>query len=132
MVAFCATFIIQSINQSTSIALSDWALYRIATLQELIKDFEAQSAALHPPENPDWANSVEVVARHLSQCLRLLLCKKHRLPQPDLAIGMDSVANNAPLDLDELMASFAQAPFVADWTFDQVMGDAGFTWDFEQ
>jgi hypothetical protein len=73
MVAFCAIYIIQSINRPSDVPLSDWDLFRLATLFELTGELELQAAARHPPQSPADMNVVDAMARQIRRGLDLVM-----------------------------------------------------------
>ena len=73
MVAFCAICTIQSINHSISSHLSDWSLFRLATLQELAAEMESQAAARHQVEVEDSMSVVDAMARQISRGIHLVI-----------------------------------------------------------
>lgn len=76
MVAFCALCTLQSINSSTNDYLSDWSLFRLATLQELVALLELQGADRHTTSDKDSMHVVDAMARQLSRSIRSMLRKK--------------------------------------------------------
>ena len=124
MVAFCAIYTIQSINLSTSAHLSDWSLFRLATLQELVAELESQASARHPIEHLNSMSVVDAMARQISRGIRLILNKKHTrrsptstshpttLPPPGISLATGYV--------DELLPSTSQIP-----RFDDIIGGDG-------
>ncbi|WVR04388.1 hypothetical protein IAU60_001390 [Kwoniella sp. DSM 27419] len=76
MVAFCAIYTIQTINQLPSIYLSDWSLFRLATLQELVHELERQAADRHQFDRSNSMSVVDAMARQVSRGIRLVLNRK--------------------------------------------------------
>ncbi|WWD22586.1 hypothetical protein CI109_107079 [Kwoniella shandongensis] len=78
MVAFCAMYIIQTIiNQSTT-ELSDWSLFRLAIIQELVCELEKQAANRHQIDAPESMSVVGAMARQLSRRIKSVFNKKRR------------------------------------------------------
>nr|XP_019007650.1 uncharacterized protein I206_07665 [Kwoniella pini CBS 10737]OCF46431.1 hypothetical protein I206_07665 [Kwoniella pini CBS 10737] len=76
MVAFCAIYTLQSINRSDVVYLSDWSLFRLATLQELIFELEQQASVRHSVDTGNSMSVVDAMARQLSRGINLILSKK--------------------------------------------------------
>jgi hypothetical protein len=135
MVAFCALCTIQSISCSPSEFLSDWCLFRVAVLQELVAELESQAAVRHELNGSDSMSVVDAMARQLSRELRLLLCKKSpgNLPADTQFVGLsDDLAMQQLMQLDDL-AQFTGTnnaiPFMPDWDFASILTEGEFAWD---
>nr|XP_018264996.1 uncharacterized protein I303_03178 [Kwoniella dejecticola CBS 10117]OBR87154.1 hypothetical protein I303_03178 [Kwoniella dejecticola CBS 10117] len=76
MVAFCAIYTLQSINRSDAIYLSDWSVFRLATIQELISELEIQARVRHDVDTENSMSVVDAMARQLSRGVNLILIKK--------------------------------------------------------
>ncbi|WWD05445.1 hypothetical protein V865_003522 [Kwoniella europaea PYCC6329] len=76
MVAFCAIYTLQSINRCDPIYLSDWSVFRLATVQELISELEKQAAVRHHTDRGNGMTVVDAMARQLSRGIKLLFTKK--------------------------------------------------------
>ncbi|WVW80435.1 hypothetical protein I302_102417 [Kwoniella bestiolae CBS 10118] len=76
MVAFCAIYTLQSINRCDPIYLSDWSVFRLATLQELVSELEKQAAVRHHIDKENSMSVVDAMARQLSRGIKLVLTKK--------------------------------------------------------
>lgn len=97
MVAFCAMCTLQSVNSSTSEYLSDWSLFRLATLQELVALLELQGADRHPLNSKDDMHVVDAMARQLSRGIRSILRKKKTAnPAPFSTPPLDAFAGLPP------------------------------------
>lgn len=152
MVAFCAIYITQSIGRLSlePLVLSDWDLFRIATLQELIGELESQAEARHQLSAPDSMSVVHAMARQLSRGLNVLLAAQafSRSAGQQIAFGLDADvrpdAQSAP-DLDQgiqhcfnmpisqpdafVFSNDNAMPFISDWNIDSALPDFGFPWD---
>ncbi|WVQ79664.1 hypothetical protein IAT38_001764 [Cryptococcus sp. DSM 104549] len=156
MVAFCAIYTIQSINHLASEYLSDWSLFQLATLQELILELEAQAAERHPTDSPRSMSVVDAMAKQLSRGIRILLSKK-RTGQPPQSVtsemnlpplldhegaqAQDLLATPQLLQFDELSQfmfsnggtnGFGNGTgglpmgFMPEWNLDGMLPDMGF------
>ncbi|WWC88152.1 uncharacterized protein L201_003057 [Kwoniella dendrophila CBS 6074] len=76
MVAFCAIYTLQSINRSDPVHLSDWSLFRLATIQELIGELEQQASVRHHTDKENSMSVVDAMSRQLSRGIKLILTKK--------------------------------------------------------
>ncbi|WWC96674.1 hypothetical protein V866_003546 [Kwoniella sp. B9012] len=76
MVAFCALYTLQSINRCDPIYLSDWSVFRLAIVQELISELEKQAAVRHHTDRENGMTVVDAMARQLSRGIKLLFTKK--------------------------------------------------------
>lgn len=76
MVAFCAMCTIQSIHFSPYD--SDWALFRIATLQELVSELERQAGQRHPCRDPEGRTVVDAMAKQLHRAISMALDRPRR------------------------------------------------------
>ncbi|WRT65953.1 uncharacterized protein IL334_002904 [Kwoniella shivajii] len=79
MVAFCAIYTLQSINRSDPVILSDWSLFRLATLQELVSELEKQAAVRHHIDSANSTSVVDAMARQLSRGIRMVMSRKQLL-----------------------------------------------------
>lgn len=70
MVAFCAIYIVQSIKHP-----SDWSLFRLATLQELVAELSKQAADRYPVYSDERLTVVDAMARQLSRAIKLVLSR---------------------------------------------------------
>lgn len=77
MVAFCAVYLIHSMDRACNVSLSDWSLFRLATLQELVCELETQAAARHQVSLPNSMSVVHAMARQISRAIRSVL-QRHR------------------------------------------------------
>ena len=142
MVAFCAMYTIQSISQSSSAQLSDWTLFRIATIQELVHELEKQAAARHRIPDPDLMSVVDAMARQLERGIQLVLRKQQSL-QPSVTTTVyttqgPSVPSNGlngtlvvpqppPLDeLSEYMLRSDPMPFIPEWDLESLLPSMAF------
>ncbi|ORY25458.1 putative transcription factor [Naematelia encephala] len=147
MVAFCAIYVIQSINHSFSAGLSDWSLFRLATLQELVGELESQAKARHELDTPSSMSVVAAMARQLSRGIRRVLEAK-RTDQPtalettephatvlDQITGSrtsEAIAETQPSSLDDLgdfMFPNDSMPFMPEWNLENVLPDMTFPWE---
>ncbi|WVQ97772.1 hypothetical protein IAU59_004886 [Kwoniella sp. CBS 9459] len=115
MVAFCAIYTIQTINHSSSTksspsstansvsglnnnpsdpsTLSEWSLFRLSVLQELVAELKSQSAARHQVDQFSSVgagagmgvsmNVVDAMARQLARGIKLVLNKHFPTPATD-------------------------------------------------
>jgi hypothetical protein len=100
MVAFCAMCTIQSIHQSPYD--SDWALFRIATLQELVAELERQAGQRHPCRDPDGRTVVDAMAKQIDRAIRMVLNRPRRHVPATAGVGNDHDALIGLPDLDSL------------------------------
>lgn len=82
MVGFAAHYIIQSIKQSPSIRLSDWSVFRLATLLELVAELEKQANGRHQLVNGDTMSVVNAMAKQVSSGIHMVLAKKTSASTP--------------------------------------------------
>jgi len=130
MVAFCAIYIIQSINRVNS-PVSDWDIFRIATLQELVSDLESQAKARHRPTSDSGMSVVDAMARQLSSGMRMVLGRRSL---PIIGGGEDE---NVLFDRHQLgnvgMEPFMfntnnAMPFIPEWDVGSLLPDLGLPW----
>ena len=98
MVAFCAMCTIQSIHHSPYD--SDWSLFRIATLQELVAELEKQAAQRHPCRDKGSRSVVDAMAKQLDRAISRVLARPRR----------EAMIMNDLLNLDDLFP-VQQNPF---------------------
>jgi hypothetical protein len=138
MVAFCAIYIIQSINRPIHQPLSDWDLFRIATLQELVSDLAKQAEARHQPISPDSMTVVDAMAKQLKSGLRMVLARRS-LPLTDGLLvndGADAVGVNMETFFDPQFSDMAPfmfnannaMPFIPEWDVGSLLPDLGLPW----
>ena len=99
MVAFCAIFTLQSLDHA-----SEWNMFRLATLYELVVELEKQSAQRHSQGGEERLSVVDAMARQLSRGIRgalarLRLCSHGQsseaaMPEPRQAACSPSGAHN--------------------------------------
>lgn len=75
MVAFSALFVVRAIGSTSSDVLSEWSLFRLATLLELVHELERQALARYQADASEMS-VVHAMARQLSREIRLLLRRK--------------------------------------------------------
>lgn len=80
MVTFSALFVIQAIDSEPTEVLSDWSLFRLATLRELVDQLKIQANLRHSTEAAKMS-VVDAMARQLSRAIKHLLGRK-RTTQP--------------------------------------------------
>jgi hypothetical protein len=128
MVAFCAIYIIQSINRINS-PLSDWDIFRIATLQELVADLESQAKARHPPTSESNMSVVDAMAKQLGSGIRMVL---NRRSLPILGSNDDNLFDHQPFGdmvLEPFMFNTNNAmPFIPEWDVGSLLPDLGLPW----
>ena len=148
MVAFCAIHILQAIARpSNSTGLSDWDLYRLAVIQELVGQLQNQAEARHQGVDTTQMSALDAMARQLSLRMRQLLSSKaisisvspifQSQPatfDPATSIGLrdGSIDNSLPtmsatLAPDPLRQTFSvqdeALPFISDWDLDSLFKD---------
>lgn len=138
MVAFCAIYIIQSINRPTSQPLSDWDLFRIATLQELVSDLEKQAEARHPPISQDSMTVVDAMAKQLQSGLRVILSRRSLPPTNEslvtdannsVGVNIEDFFNPQSSDMAPFMFDANNAmPFIPEWDVGSLLPDLGLPW----
>jgi hypothetical protein len=145
MVAFCAIYTVQSILRSTSLFLSDWTLFRLATLQELVYELEKQAETRYPPLRVDDMNAPDAMARQISRGVQVVLQKKKarhvlasgRTGTSQLPITTDTGAFDNPFNdslvglqipqFDDLSNFFSNTDSMAnlsttmDWEFERLL-----------
>lgn len=128
MVAFCAIYIIQSINRINP-PLSDWDIFRIATLQELVADLESQAQARHPPTSESNMSVVDAMARQLGSGIRMVL---NRRGIPTLSGEGDNPIFDhgfGDLAMEPFMFNTNNAmPFIPEWDVGSLLPDLGLPW----
>jgi hypothetical protein len=85
MVTFSALFVVQAIDSEPSEYLSDWSLFRLATLRELVDELRKQAEARHTAEEGRMS-VVDAMARQLTRGIRHLLSRK-KTSSPPLTFG---------------------------------------------
>ncbi len=145
MVAFCAIYIIQSINQSTSDYLSDWSLFRLATLQERVAELERQAVIRQTIGAEDSMSVVDAMARQISRGIRLIINRKHTRLPPPLPTGiiegpdpfgatMPSTSYQDPFEIpqgahfDGLFSDIS-IPTLPEWSLESLLPEMTFLWD---
>jgi hypothetical protein len=129
MVAFCAIYIIQSINRINS-PLSDWDIFRVATLQELVADLESQAKARHPPTSGSSMTVVDAMAKQLSSGIRMVLNKRN-IPvvggqNDDLLFEQHQFVD---VGVEPFMFNTNNAmPFIPEWDAGSLLPDLGLPW----
>lgn len=111
MVAFCAIYIIQSISRSSTPSFTDWDVYRVALLQELVAELESQAQARHQLDPADNMIVVEAMARRLSSALGVVIARRSRLartdpslaPVPDGMLDETRLGDGGQLDWDSTL-----------------------------
>ena len=91
--AFCAIYIVQSIKQTPSSHLSDWSVFRLAALQELVHELEKQGEARHRLDAPETRNVIEAMAKQIAGGIRLILSKKTASTPAFLSASLDTASN---------------------------------------
>jgi hypothetical protein len=129
MVAFCAIYIIQSTNRINS-PLSDWDIFRIATLQELVADLESQAKARHPPTSDSSMSVVDAMAKQLNSGIRMVL---NRRTLPVVGDQIDDLLFNAHhfgnVGVEPFMFNTNNAmPFIPEWDAGSLLPDLGLPW----
>jgi hypothetical protein len=107
MVAFCAIYTVQSIKYP-----SDWSLFRLATLQELVAELNKQAAVRHPGYAEDRLTVVDAMSRQISRAIKHVLCRIRPMAAP----AWDSGSDPQPVerfDLDQLIT-------VPEWDFAEI------------
>lgn len=131
MVAFCAIYTMQTINFTDQTYLSDWSLFRLATLQELASQLEKQAADRHHVQTSNSTSVVDAMARQLSRGIRVVLCKK-RVAQSSEVQGLAQFASplSHPHQHDQLNHLFSSNnPFMSEWNLESLRPDMLFSWD---
>lgn len=82
MVGFAAHYILQSIKRSPSTRLSDWSVFRLATLLELVAELEKQANGRHQLKNNDTMSVVDAMAKQVSFGIQTVLAKKTSATTP--------------------------------------------------
>lgn len=130
MVAFCAIYIIQSINRINS-SLSDWDIFRIATLQELVADLDSQAKARHPPTSDSSMSVVDAMAKQLSSGIRMVLSRRS-LPMIGGGEDDNMLFDHHQLDnvgMEPFMFNANNAmPFIPVWDVGSLLPDLGLPW----
>lgn len=107
MVAFCAIYTVQSIKHP-----SDWSLFRLATLQELVAELNKQADARHPGYSEDRLTVVDAMSRQLSRAIKHVLSRIRSsmmaVPQLWDSFGLSHEVNQQPMlerqfELDHLI-----------------------------
>jgi len=130
MVAFCAIYIIQSINRVHS-PLSDWDIFRLATLQELVAELESQAKARHPPTSDSSMSVVDAMAKQLSSGIRMVLSRRS-LPmigggEDDNMLFVHHQLDNVGMEPFMFNANNAM-PFIPVWDVGSLLPDLGLPW----
>ncbi|KAK8845637.1 hypothetical protein IAR55_006353 [Kwoniella newhampshirensis] len=155
MVAFCAIYIIQSINLAC-VDLSDWSLFRLAVIQELVVELEKQAANRHQVDAPDSMSAVGAVAQQLSRGIRLILIKKrnrtkavdHSAMATERGLTDNGIEGDTTIlgerepssllgdllipqydELSQFMSSNNAMPFVPEWNLQNALPEMNFPWD---
>lgn len=97
MVGFAAHYIIQSIKQSPSTRLSDWSVFRLATLLELVAELEKQANGRHQLVDSDTMSVVDAMAKQVSSGIHMVLAKKTSASTP--------LVNGSNLDTASMMST---------------------------
>ena len=122
MVAYCALFIVHAIESSASELLTDWSLFRLAILLELIAELERQAAVRHH-SNSASMTVVDAMAQQLARNIRILLKKKSTRPQSA------TVSSVSPRYTSSREMRYYDNP--GDFTFGNTDMPFGLDWDIE-
>ena len=148
MVTFCAIYILQAIARSSdSSRLSDWDLYRLAVIQELVAQLQSQADARYQSLDPTQLLAADAMARQLSLRMRQLLSSKSASEptsiqyQPAKLDSASEAATNrgkglvndfspnmsdtlAPAPSRQTFSIQDEAlPFISDWDLDSLFKD---------
>lgn len=128
MVAFCAIYIIQSINRINT-PLSDWDVFRIATLQELVSDLEGQAKSRHSPTSKTNMSVVDAMARQLASGIRMVLARRTVPTMGDSGNLLLDGQSYGDFATEPFMFDTNNAmPFIPEWDVGTLLPDLGIPW----
>lgn len=119
MVAFCAIYTVQSIKSP-----SEWSLFRLATLQELVAELSKQADERHSGYSEDKLTVVDAMSRQLSRAIKHVLSRiqSSMMAAPQLwdSLGPSQSTGDQPLlasgfELDHLITAT-----LPDWGLQEI------------
>jgi hypothetical protein len=141
MVVYSALFVVQAMESTHSEYLSDWNIFRLSILLELVTDLQKQARDRHACDLSNMS-SPDAMSRQLSRAIRLLLRhkstgsppKQTNEPLPFASTAFPQVTPTSDVPVFEDFAGFTfgntALSFETDFSIDNFLSSSSFHMDF--